>query len=345
PTVSMHLLAGVLEEALEFLATTIGGPAFPEREVARVRSERLDEIARRQDEPATVADHALIARLYGDGLYGRPVGGDEPTVSAIEPHDVRAYHAARYAPEGGRLLVCGDVEAEAVIDAVREHLTSLSGAALRVEPPAAPEGRGGDVILIDRPGSPQAEIRVGTIGVPFGTPDHHAIIVANAILGGLFNSRINMNLREDKGWTYGARSGFRFRRGAGPFVARTAVETGVTAAAFEEILAEIETMTREPASGEELELAKHALTLSLPLQFETASQITSKVSRQRIYDLPDDYWEEYRERIEAVTAEQVLDVCRAYLSRERLTLLAVTDGDAAEEGLESLGDVERRASA
>ena len=228
--------------------------------------------------------------------------------------------------------------------AIEERLGGWGGTTERVSPPSLPEPRGGEVVLIDRPGSPQAEIRVATVGVPYGTSDHHAIIVANAILGGLFNSRINMNLREDKGWTYGARSGFRFRRGAGPFIARTAVETAVTADAFKEMLAEIEGMRDALVSADELSLAKNALTLSLPLQFETAAQVAGKVSRQRIYDLPEDYWETYRERIEAVTPEQIRSVCQTYLDPDRLTLMAVTDADETAAALEDLGSVELRSS-
>lgn len=200
------------------------------------------------------------------------------------------------------------------------------------------------MILIDRPGSPQAELRVGTVGVPYGTEDHYAIIVANAILGGLFNSRINMNLREDKGWTYGARSFFRFRRGGGPFVTKTAVETAATGPALEETLSEIGRMREEPPGEDELLLAKHALTLSLPLQFETPAQVTSRVSRQLIYDLPADYWERYRERIEAISPDDVQRVCRRYLTEDRLVLLAVTDADAVEAEVERFGEVERRDS-
>jgi predicted Zn-dependent peptidase len=151
-----------------------------------------------------------------------------------------------------------------------------------------------------------------------------------------------MNLREDKGWTYGARSSFRFRRGAGPFTVQTAVETPVTADAFEEILGEIDRMRTEPVEDEELRLAKNALTLSLPLQFETASQITQKASRGWIYGLGDDYWATFRTRIEAVGAEDVLEVCRTYLGRDRLLLLAVTDADAVQADLQRLGPVDLR---
>jgi len=339
---SIHTLTDVLDEALEFLAAVVCAPIFPDHEVERVRGERLDEIERQIDEPSIVANHALKEALFGDELYGRPIGGTQATVSTIEAAHVRAFHAERYLPGGATLYACGDVEADRVRDGVQRWLGDWQGRATRPAPPETPRTPDPSVLLIDRPGSPQAEVRVGTIGVPYGTPDYYAIVLANALLGGLFNSRINMNLREDKGWTYGARSNFRFRRGAGPFVVQTAVETGVTADAFEEILMEIERMREDLVTDEELDLAKHALTLSLPLQFETAAQITGRVSRQGIYDLPADYWESYGQRLKAVTPEDVREVCRTYLGRRRLTLLAVTDADAAAEGLSRLGAVERR---
>jgi zinc protease len=341
-TISIHTLSDVVDEAIDFLGTVVRDPTFPDHEVDRVRGERLDEIARQIDDPATVAGHAMIAALYADGLYGRPIGGTRDTVETITSEHLRAFHAGRYRPGKSVLFAAGDVEPARLAETISRRFEGWTGVAERPLPPPTPETPDPRVILIDRPDSPQAEIRVATIGVPYGTDDFYAIVLANAVLGGLFNSRINMNLREDKGWTYGARSGFRFRRGAGPFVAQTAVETAVTADAFGEILKEIALMCEEPVTDSELELAKHALTLSMPLQFETAAQVIQRVSRQHIYDLPDDYWEMYRKRIEAVSAEEVREVCRTHLGRGRLTLLAVTDADQTEDGLARFGDVERQ---
>ena len=342
--VSMHFLSEVFDEALEFLAATILDPGFPEHEVERIRRERIDEIERQADDPATVAGLATIAELYGDGLYGRPVAGAGATVSEIGPEAVRDFHDTRYRPRGALLIACGDLDRERLLSAVEARFGAWSGEAAPVSPPETPEPRAKGLILIDRPGSAQSEIRVATVGVPHNTADHHAIIVANAILGGLFNSRINLNLREDKGWTYGARSSFRFRRGAGPFIARTAVETARTGPAFEEVLREIEAMRTAPVTADEMTLARNALTLSLPLQFETAAQICGKVSRQRVFGLPDDYWETYRSRIEAVTPEAVQEVCRTYLDPDRLTLLAVGDAATAEPTLDGLGPVDVRSA-
>ncbi len=340
--ISMHFLSEVFEEALDFLAATVLGSEFPEHEVERIRGERIDEIERQADDPATVAGLATIAALYGDRLYGRPVAGTRPTVSEIDAGAVREFHEARYRPGGALLIACGDLDREHLISAVEARFGAWRGETGRVPPPKAPEPRAGDLILLDRPGSAQSELRVATIGAPYNTRDHHAIVVANAILGGLFNSRINLNLREDKGWTYGARTSFRFRRGAGPFVARTAVEGGRTGPAFEEILHEMERMRSTLVTADEMTLARNALTLSLPLQFETAAQICGKVSRQRVFGLPDDYWETYRARIEAVTPENVREVCRTYLDPGRLTLLAVGDASTAVPTLAGLGPVDVR---
>ena len=342
--VSMHFLSEMFEDALDFLAATILDSEFSDHEVERIRRERIDEIERQADDPATVAGLATIAELYGDGLYGRPTAGTAGSVAEIGPDAVREFHRARFRPRGAFLLGCGDLDCERLLAAVEARFGAWSGDAAPISPPETPEPRAGDLILIDRPGSAQSEIRVATVGVPYNTGDHHAIIVANAILGGLFNSRINLNLREDKGWTYGARSEFRFRRGAGPFVARTAVESARTGPAFEEILREIETMRTTPVTDDEMALARNALTLSLPLQFETAGQICGKVSRQRVFGLPDDYWETYRARIEAVTPDQVQQVCRTYFDRDRLILLAVGDAAAAGPTLDGLGSVDVRSA-
>ena len=194
-------------------------------------------------------------------------------------------------------------------------------------------------MLVNREHSAQAEIRVGRVGLPYGGPDFFPATLANAVLGGLFNSRINMNLREDKGWTYGARSSFHFRRGAGPFVVSTAVASEAAAAAFREILAETRSLVERPPDDAELRLAKNALTLSLPRQFETPSLVSGKVATQQIYSLPDDYWETYVDRVEAVTRDDIMEVARSRLPAESMTLLTVASAEEVAPSLEEVGEV------
>ncbi len=338
-TVSMHFLPEVLSDALDFLVHVVRRPDFPEDEVTRLRDERLDEIARENDHPALVATRAFARELYQEGLYGRPIRGSKETVEGLTREDIVSFHNSRYGPVGAWLTASGDVDPDHFQAEVEARFGSWSGGEARVPAPVSPHPTGTGPLVVHRPGSAQAELRVGTVGVPYGTEDHHAIVVANAILGGMFNSRINLNLREEKGWTYGARSDFRFRRGAGPFVVRTAVETGVAGDAFQEILSEIRRMREEQVTGDELRLAKNSLTRSLPLRFETAPQIVSRASHMRTFDLPSDYWESYAQDIEAVTPEAVREVCRTYLDSERLTLLAVTDAEVAESSFSGFESV------
>ncbi len=339
-SLSMHFLSDVSDGALDYLRAVVREPAFEEKEVARVRQERLDEIERHLDEPAVLADLRLIRTIYGGHPYGRPAGGVPETVASLGAAGVAGFHRERYVPDGAVLIACGALDARAFRDAVALRFDDWTGAAGPAGLPApSSEAPAGGLLLVDREHSAQAEIRVGRIGMEYAAPDFFAATLANAILGGLFNSRINMNLREDKGWTYGARSSFRFRRGAGPFVVSTAVESAAAAGAFREILAEIKSLVERPPDDDELRLAKNALTLSLPRQFETPSLVTGKVATQQIYELPEDYWETYVDRVEAVTPEEIVDAAGSRIPFESMTLLAVASAAEVRPTLEEVGDV------
>ena len=315
--VSMHALSDTLSGALDYLAAAT-------------------------DEPSIVATRKLVSAVYGTHPYGRPSDGTYDSVSGLDAELVRRFHHRRYTSRGAALIACGDVTPGSLLAELEERFGDWpAGDQLPPLPEVPPRpAKPGRPLIVDRPGSAQSEIRIGTIGAPFQTDDLYAATLGNAILGGLFSSRINMNLREDKGWTYGARSAFHFRRGAGPFVAQTAVETPVTAEAVREMMAEIRGIISNPPSEEEMSLAKNALTLSLPRQFETTSQVTGKLARQVIFGLPEDYWERYPERISAVTRDQVVAALGRYLDTERLVLLVVGDADAIEPGLRAHGPTE-----
>jgi zinc protease len=194
---------------------------------------------------------------------------------------------------------------------------------------------------VDWPG-PQSEIRVGGVGIARSDPDYSAVLVMNSILGGLFSSRINMNLREKKGWTYGASSVFDARKRRGPYYTATAVDAKATVNAVREIVAELDRMKSEPATDEELELAINALTLSLPRMFETASQVSGRVVQQVVYGLPDDYWEVYADRIMAVSKEDVQRVAERLLRSDQAAIVVVGPVDEFRAELDELGAVELR---
>jgi zinc protease len=200
------------------------------------------------------------------------------------------------------------------------------------------------VVFVDRPGAPQTQVRVASIGVPRATPDYEPLVVMNEALGGLFSSRINLNLREQHGYTYGAGSQFVFRRGAGPFLVASGIRTDVTAPAVAEIFKEIRLIRATPLTPEELTLAKDSLIRSLPSQFETSGRVTTSTANTFVYGLGLDYYTKEQARLAAVTADQVRAAAERYLVPEKLIVVAVGDVARIRPGLAklNLGAVEMR---
>lgn len=338
---SLRFLSHVLDDALRLLAEIIERPAFEPEEIARLKEQRLDEIASGLDEPRVVAGLRLNEAIFGSHPYAMREGGDERTVNAIEPDTLRGYHGRHYRPGGATLVVVGDIPAD-LDERVASSFGGWSGhteeGRTLPEPEAADDRR---IWGVDWTG-PQSEVRVGGIGIARSDPDYFAAMVMNAVLGGLFSSRINLNLREDKGWTYGAYSRFDTRRKPGPYYVGTAVDADATDRAVEEILAELDRMKAEPPEEDELDLAKNALTFSLPRVFETAPQVSKRVAQQVIYGLADDYWERYRDRVQEVTAEAVADVARRCLDTRCAAVVVVGPLDRFRTGLSELGSLEER---
>jgi zinc protease len=200
------------------------------------------------------------------------------------------------------------------------------------------------VVIVDKPGAPQTQLRVASIGVPRSTPDFESLRVMNEALGGLFSSRINLNLREQHGYTYGASSQFVFRRSAGPFLIASGVRTDVTAPAVAEIFKEVRRMRETTLTSEELTLAKESLVRSLPSEFETSSRITSSTATLFVYDLGLDYYTKFAGRLAGVTAAGVRAAAQKHLVPERLLVVAAGDRAKIEPELSklNLGETELR---
>lgn len=339
-TLNVHTLSDVLDGSLDFLRAVVREPAFAASELTRVREEAADELERERDEADVVADHALIRAIFGRHRYGTPSAGRPETVRTVEREAVAGFHDRRYSARDAAVVACGDVRAGRLRDALAERFGDWEPGEGRPDPPAPPGDaeEAGRVLVVDRPGSAQAEVRLGTVGRAYGEEGFFPTLVGNAVLGGLFNSRINMNLREEKGWTYGATTTFRFRRVAGPFVAGAAVETEAAGPALSEILDEIRGMWERPPEDEELALARNNLVLSLPRRFETVSQVTSRVATRWIHGLPDDWWSRYRERVEAVDREAAVAGLRERLAPDRMTGVVVAEADQVVPDLEERFD-------
>ncbi len=340
---SLQFLSRVFDSALDLLAEIVTQPAFDDAEVERLQDERLDEIASGLDEPRIVANNRLIEAIFGRHTYALNEGGVEETVRAIDSAGLRAFHGRFYRPRSATLVLVGDVPEPSRLE---ERLQAAFGD--WVGEPATPQAMvdaekatGRRFWIVQWPG-PQSEIRVGGIGISRLDEEYPAVIVMNAILGGLFSSRMNMKLREEKGWTYGVRSWFDARKNRGPYCVATAVEAQATAEAVGEILHELERLKSEPPTPEELELAKNSLTFSLPRLFETVSQVAGRVSQQVVYGLPDDYWTTHIGRVRAVTLTDVLEAAERHLDSDRVAVVVVGPATDFHADLRSFGTVEVR---
>lgn len=326
---SFTALAPKAEAAMALLTEAVVAPAFPSREVERLKGERLADIAQTEKEPRGLAEEHFAAAAYrGGSRFARPLGGTRASVGTFDAAACRAQHAARWRRAGSTVIVVGNMTVDGAAAMVERALAGWRGApAPRVPVDDARTTAGRRVLVVDRPGATQSELRVGHVAVPRTHPDYFPLVLGNAILGGLFNSRLNMNLRERNGFTYGAGSGFDWRRQAGPFVASAAVETAVTEPALREMLAELEAIRAAPVAPSELDLARQYLDGVFPLRYETTGAIADALAARVTFGLPEDWFATYRERVRAVTGEQVQAAMQAHLDPTAWQVVVV--GDAA----------------
>jgi zinc protease len=325
------------DRVLELFADVLLNPSFPDKELERLRKQKLAALARRKDSPTAIASIVFPKLLYGaDHPYGR-IDTIE-TVQGLTRDDVTKLHSRLFHPNNAALIVVGDTTPEAIVAKLEAALKDWKkGDDLPEFQVGTPEVRPRALYLVDKPGSAQSVLSVGQVGVPRNTPDYFPILVMNTVLGGQFSSRINMNLREEKGYTYGARSTFVFRRGPGPFVAETSVQTAVTKEALAELVREMTEITRDrPPTDQEVANAKDRLIKGFPSRFETTFGLAAQLEDLVLYDLPDDYFTTYQANIEAVTKEAAAKAAAERITPEKLLILVVGDRARIEPGLKSL---------
>ena len=265
--------------ALNILADVVLHPTFPQDEVERQRGQRLSQLTEERQNPDSVAAKVMAAALYGSKHpYGYVELGTEPSVQRMTRADMQAFWKANFVPNNAALIVAGDIGVDELRKLAQAAFGEWQPGTAETLALGAPETTKAKVVVVDKPDAAQTALRVASIGVPRATPDYAALEVMNASLGGLFSSRINMNLREEHGYTYGAGSVFRYRRAAGPFFIFTGVRTDVTGPAVKEIFKEVDRMIATPLTADELGLARDSIVRSLPGQFETSGQVLA-VSR------------------------------------------------------------------
>ena len=338
-TVRLRVPVARLSDALPLMADVALRPDFPESELSRLRKEALTDLLQARDVPGSIAARALARAVFGAGhRYGRPEGGDATSIASFAVADLRAFHASRYLPAAATLVVAGDVTA-AVLPQLEKAFGSWRAAvapspAPALLPPAPLRAR--TVWLVDKPGAAQSAIRVGGVGPSWAAPGYPVAEVVNTLLGGSFTSRLNDNLREQHGYSYGAGSRFQRYRTGGLFVALSDVQTDKTAPAVSEFVKELARI-RTPATAEEVERARSYAALGYAGDFETTTQVARRMADRVVYDLPDGFFEEFVPKALAVDVASLQAAARSLLDPDRMAVVVVGDGKTVETPLRALG--------
>ncbi len=338
--VACTLLAEHLHDALALLAEVALLPTLPATELERLRKRRLAELMRRRSSPSALADERLGRALYGGGPYGYPLIGEEAELRALDRESAAAFYRQALRRGGATLIASGDLDPESVAAAAAELLAAWPQEPAAPPRPVVPAHLDGIAVhIVDRPQAAQTELRFGHPGPPRNHPDRVPLSVLNSLLGGKFISRINLNLRERHGYTYGAHTSFSNRLGPGPFQVSAAVSTDTAGAALRESLSELRRLHDESPAAAELADAVQYLTGVFPYTLQTVESIAQRLSQLAVFGLADDYFDRYLEELRAVTPEDIRAVARRHLHPEAGAVVAVGPAALLTPQLETFGPV------
>lgn len=338
-TVAMQSLTANLDRALDIYADVIQNASFPEAELKGLRQRSLIGLQQAKSNSGYISNVAYSKVLYGDHPYGRQLGGNEKTLPGITRDDVVGFYNGVYRPNNGVLIVVGDVDKKKLMPKLEKAFAGWkSGDVLTSNIPAAGSLDKTGIYIVDRPGSAQSAVSIGQVGLDRANPDYVPVIVMNAVLGGGITSRISMNLRENKGYTYGANSSFGFRKGQGPFNAGGDMQTAVTKEAVFEVMKELtDVRGGRPITQKELDYNKQSIIRRYPSAFETVNGISAQLSNLVVYGLADTYFNDYIGKVNAVTVDDVNRMAVKYLDPSKMAIVIVGDRKVIEPGLRELG--------
>lgn len=337
-SVNAAVLSDDRELAFLLMADALLRPTFPTSELDLLRTQTLSALALEQSQPEAIAARAFARELYGDHPYGRRP--DETTVRAITRNDLTDFHRARLRPAQALLVIAGAIDSTEAHRLAEQSFGAWAGRGAATPPMRpAPQRARSEILLVHRPGSVQSNIIVGnTTWLPTDTRGY-ALALANQVLGGASDSRLFQILREEKGWTYGAYSGVTRARGLGSFRATAEVRTEVTDSALVELLTQVRRMGTELLPDDEFERQKQTLVGRFPLQIETAEQVAAQVANARLLGLATDYVQTYRERLAAVSREQLQAAARSGMRADAALIVVVGDGNLVRTALEQIAPV------
>jgi zinc protease len=330
-TVAASTLAAYADPVMELLADVALRPTFPERELELAKDNAQQNLIAQRAQPSFLATEALARVLFGQHPYA-VVAATPESIEALTREKLSEFHRAQFSPTNAFLLVVGDVRREHVLGRAEELFGAWEARPV-AQPsfPAPPERSERTAYVVDRPGSAQSNIVVANLAIPRTHPDYFPFLVMHTILGGTASARLFMNLREEKGYTYGAYTQLDARRHAGSFRATAEVRTPVTGASLKEIFYEYERIRAEDVTEKELRDARSYLTGVFPIRLETQEGLVDQLVQMRVQNLPADYLETYRERVQAVTLDEVRRVANLYVTPDRAAVVIVGDAAAVRE--------------
>jgi zinc protease len=331
--VSTEVLKRNINADFDLLSDVVLHPAFNEKEIERVRSQRATQLLQINDDPTQLALRVAVHELYGNGSYGYLELGTDASIKSISRADLDKYWSADFVPANSALVIAGDLNESEARGLGEKYFGTWKNTGKRAPAPQVQANPSPSIYLVDKSGSAQTMLIAATLGVPRSTPDYAPLEVSNAVLGGLFSSRVNMNLREKNGYTYGAFSFFDYHRGPGPFYVGSSVRTDTTSDALREMFKEIAGMQTMPVTPAELNMAKDATSRSLAGLFETMRQSVFTTSGLFTYDLPLDFYSTLPRKVDAVTAADIERISKQYFVPEKMFVVAVGDRQKIESGL------------
>jgi len=335
-SVSLSALSWNAGGGFDLLSDATLHPAFDVKEVERIRNQRVTAVLQENDEPFSLALRTANHVLFPNSPYGFSVLGTEASNKSIKRDDLTAFWKQGYVPSNAVLAIAGDLSLAQAKELATKYFGAWSGNATSSQALVTPSPPAKSVALVDKPGAPQTALLLSSLGASRNTPDYVPLEVMNTALGGLFSSRINMNLREEHGYTYGAQSFFQYRRGVGPFFAGGAIRTDATAPATQELFKEVTRIREEELKPEELQKAKDSFSKTLVGLFETTRETASTIGQQFVFGLPVEYYRDLPAQIDKVTGTDALRVAKQYLHPEATIVVGVGDRAKIEPALKQL---------
>lgn len=340
-TINTGGLVENFDQTLDLFADVIRNPTFPEAEVAKYRARILPQLQFQRSSPQFLALEQFNRAIYGAGHPASLITAPVESIKKATSKDLVAFHSTYYRPNNAILAIVGDVTMKEVMPKLEKAFGDWKkGEVPAATIPSVPEPASARIFLIDRPGSVQTVLRLGTLGIERTSPDYFAVLMADAVLGGGPSGRLFLNLRENKGYTYGAYSSFGGSRFRGTWVSSAEVRTEVTEGAMKEFMYELNRLRNDPVPADELENAKRSIIGGFALSLEQPQALLQNIITQKLYNLPLDYWDTYPQKVTAITAADVQRVAKKYIDMDHLQVVAVADASKAREVLEKYGKVE-----